>query len=77
MLSLLILEFCFTFSTNGKLTELGKKAFSTFYVLLKLSLRGKCLNTEFFLVRIYLYSVRLKKNTDQKKFGIWTLSRSL
>ena len=31
MLSLLILEFCFTFSTNGKLTELGKKGI--FYFL--------------------------------------------
>ena len=24
-------------------------------------------NTEFFLVRIFLYSVRMRENTDQKK----------
>ena len=33
----------------------------------KLSLREKCPNTEFFLVRIFLYSVRVQENTDQKK----------
>ena len=30
-------------------------------------LRGKCPNTEFFLARIFLYSVRVQENTDQKK----------
>ena len=43
----------------------------------------KCLNTEIFLVRIFLhldwirrftpYSVRIRENTDQKKLRIWTL----
>ena len=43
----------------------------------------KCPNTEFFLVRVFPhsdwirrdteYSVRLRENTDQKKFRIWTL----
>ena len=39
----------------------------------KLSLREKCPNTEFVLVRIFLYSVRIQENTDQKKIRIWTL----
>ena len=33
----------------------------------------KCPNTEFFLVRISPYSVRMSENTDQKKLHIWTL----
>ena len=36
-------------------------------------LRKKCPNTEFFLVCIFLYSVRIQKNTNQKKLRIWTL----
>ena len=39
-----------------------------------LVLREKCPNTEFFLVRIFLYSVRILENTEQKKLGIWALS---
>ena len=35
-----------------------------------ISLREKCPNTEFFLVRIFLYSVRIKENTDQKNLRI-------
>ena len=38
-----------------------------------LTLREKCPNTEFFLVPIFLYSVRIQENTDQKKLRIWTL----
>ena len=30
------------------------------------SLREKCPNTEFFLVRIFLYSGQTRENTDQK-----------
>ena len=37
------------------------------------SLREKCPNTEFFLIHIFLYSVRMQENTDQKKLCIWTL----
>ena len=37
------------------------------------SLREKCPNTEFFLVRIFLYSDWIQENTDQKKLHIWTL----
>ena len=37
------------------------------------SLREKCPNTEFFLVRIFPYSVRKRENTNQKKLRIWTL----
>ena len=37
------------------------------------ALREKCPNTEFFLVRILLYSVRIQENADQKKLRIWTL----
>ena len=32
-----------------------------------------CPNTEFFLVHIIPYSVRMQENTDQKKLRIWTL----
>ena len=32
-----------------------------------------CSNTEFFRVRIFPYSVRIRENTDQKKLRIWTL----
>ena len=35
-------------------------------------LREKCPNTEFFLVSIFLYSIRIQENTDQKKLRIWT-----
>ena len=35
--------------------------------------REKCPNTEFFLVRIFLYSVQIQENTDKKKLRIWTL----
>ena len=33
--------------------------------------REKCPNTEFFLVRIFPYSVQIQENTDQEKFLIW------
>ena len=39
-----------------------------------LVLREKCPNTEFFLVRIFLYSARILENKEQKKLGIWELS---
>ena len=34
---------------------------------------SKCPNTEFCLVRIFLYSVRIQENTDQKNLRIWIL----
>ena len=37
------------------------------------TLREKCPNTELFLVRIFLYSVPIQENTDQKQLLIWTL----
>ena len=37
------------------------------------TLRENCANTKFFLVRIFLYSVLIQENTDQKKLRIWTL----
>ena len=37
------------------------------------SLRQKCPNTEFFLVRIFPYSVQIREDTDQKKLLIWAL----
>ena len=53
-----------------------------------LSLSEKCPNTEFFLVRIFLYrteygdlgskspySVRIQENTDQKKLRTWTIPK--
>ena len=39
----------------------------------ELTLREKCPNTEFFLVRIFLYSIGMQESTDQKKLRIWTL----
>ena len=30
------------------------------------TLREKCPNTELFLIRIFLYSVQIQENTDQK-----------
>ena len=41
--------------------------------VITLSLREKCPNTELFLVHIFLYSVRIQENTDQKLLRIWTL----
>ena len=38
-----------------------------------MSLREKCPNTVYFLVHIFLYSVRIQENTDQKILPIWTL----
>ena len=35
-------------------------------------LHEKYPNTEFFLVRIFLHSVQIQENTDQKNFRIWT-----
>ena len=59
-------------------------------ILVRITLREKCPNTEFHLVcifphsywirrdtRISPYSVRMRENTDQKKLRIWTLSRSV
>ena len=41
------------------------------------SLRENCPNTENFLVRIFLFSVQIQENTDQKKLRIWTLFTQL
>ena len=38
-----------------------------------MTLREKCPNTDFFLVRIFLYSVQIQENADQKKLRIWQL----
>ena len=47
--------------------------FNTLYKLAYWNtLREKCPNTELFLVRIFLYSVRIQENTDQKQLRIWT-----
>ena len=39
----------------------------------KLILHEKCPNTEFFLVRIFLYSDWMQENTDQRKLRLWIL----
>ena len=36
-------------------------------------MREKCPKTEYFLVRIFLYSDGIQENTDQKILCIWTL----
>ena len=51
---------------NNCTSHISKKLFAY-------SPREKCTNTEFFLVRISPYSVRMWENTDQKKLRIWTL----
>ena len=38
----------------------------------KQTLCEMCPNTDFFLVRIFPYSVKIRENTDQKKLLIWT-----
>ena len=45
------------------------------FMQLFLSLREKCPNTEFFMVRIFLYSNWIQENTGQKKPRIWTIFR--
>ena len=40
---------------------------------LSMALCEKCSNTEFFLVRIFLYSDWIWENTDQEELYIWTL----
>ena len=42
----------------------------------KISLSKKYPNTEIFLVRIFPYSVQIRKNTDQKKLHIRTIFAS-
>ena len=47
---------------------MSSKSFSTlFIILIEQSLREKCPNTEFFLVCIFPWSVRIRQNMDQKK----------
>ena len=43
------------------------KPFSNKHFPVVNSLREKCPNTEFFLIRIFLYSDWKQENTDQKK----------
>ena len=43
------------------------------WILKTNALRERCPNTEFFLVRIFLYLFWMQENTDQKKLRIWTL----
>ena len=37
------------------------------------ALRQKCPNTEYFLVRGFLYSFRIQENMNQKKLCIWII----
>ena len=41
-------------------------------VLMENSLRENCPNTEFLPARIFLYSVLIHENKDQRKIRIWT-----
>ena len=49
---------------------LGSEYASAWNTCEQLPLRERCPNTEFFLVRIFLYSVQIRENTDQKKLRI-------
>ena len=59
------------FSYNGHPSHFPSISFQSRIVLV--SLREKCPNTEFFLVRIFLYSGWIQENKDQKKLRLWTL----
>ena len=54
-----------------EIVTLLKKACYNYAALLKRSIREKCPNMEFFLVRFFL--VRIQEKTDQKKLRIWTI----
>ena len=43
------------------------------FMVIIASLREKCPNTEFFLVRVLPHSVRIRDDTGQKKLRIWTI----
>ena len=63
---------------SSRLLEMFWKWFScltndNLQLFLFFPLREKCPNTEYFLVRILLYSVRIQENMNQKKLRIWTL----
>ena len=51
----------------------GLVQFCLISLLFAKTLREKCPKTGFFLVRIFLYSVQIQKNADQKKLRLWTL----
>ena len=56
--------------------EGGKSSSSSTLVITcsaALTLHEKCPNMEFFLFRIFLYSVRIQENTDLRKLRIWKL----
>ena len=55
--------------------NIEEKIMNTYFLIIihKWALREMSRNTEFFLVRIFLYSVRIQENTHQKKLRIWTL----
>ena len=56
--------------------ESGKSSSSSTLVITcnaTLTLHEKCPNMEFFLCRIFLYSVRIQENTDLRKLRIWKL----
>ena len=57
----------------NKADSTQKILFTSYRNLDCLSLRKTCPNTEFFLVRIFPYSGRIRENTDQKKLRIWIL----
>ena len=54
--------------------DICRESFKTVKIWYFLSnkMREKCLNTEFFLVYIFLYLDWIQENTDQK-FRIWTI----
>ena len=55
-------------SKKGASKQLNTPLFFRYYSnhFLQIELREKCPNTELFLVRIFLYSIRIQENTEQK-----------
>ena len=61
-------------STTAKITKKISLSHQKLLTILELQpLREKCPNTEYFLVRIFLYSDWIQENTYQKNLCIWTL----
>ena len=56
---------------NNKYMEDCDKNKESSYIHIDMSLCEMYPNTEFFLVRIFPYSVQMQENMDQKKLRIW------
>ena len=60
----------------GSKSKTSQETYKTISIFKSKFNRKKCLNTEFYLVCIFPYSVKIRENTDQKKsiFGYFSCS---